>query len=218
MNRKFNFTPGHSYHVFNWGVDQREIFSDVYDYHRFLRLLYLCNSDQPLNYNRLATFNLKHLFKIDRGCKLVSIKAYCLMPNHFHLLVKENEKGGVSKFMSRLATAYSMYYNYKYSRRGKLYEGPFRARPISSVTVLQELINFVHSQPLKLLTPQTNQPEVGTIAALDYLKNYPFSSLVDYLGIDRLQKEIIEVVRSKPLKGEFKIDQLVEAVKAPSRF
>lgn len=213
MNRKFNFTPGHSYHVFNWGVDQRQIFSDVYDYHRFLRLLYLCNSDQPLNFNRLATFNLKHLFQISRGRKLVAIKAYCLLPNHFHLLLKEMEVGGVSKFMSRLATAYSMYYNYKYGRRGKLYEGPFRAKPISSVAVLQELINFVHSQPLKLLTTKTGQPEAGTVAAVDYLKNYTFSSLIDYLGVDRLQKEIVEVASAKRVKGGFKVSQLVEAVK-----
>lgn len=216
MNRKFNFTPGHSYHVFNWGVDQREIFSDVYDYHRFLRLLYLCNSDQPLNFNRLATFNLKHLFQIDRGVKLVSIRAYCLLPNHFHLLIKENEVGGVSKFMSRLATAYSMYYNYKYSRRGKLYEGPFRAKPVNSPAVLQELINFIHRQPLRLLNHKTNQPEIGTVAASDYLKNYTFSSLVDYLGIDRLQKGIIELVRVKSNREGFKISQLVEAVKSVS--
>ena len=196
MNRKFIFTPGQTYHLSNWGVDQREIFSDVYDYHRFIRLLYLSNSDQPLNFNRLATFNLKHLFQMSRGQKLVAIKAYCLMPNHFHLIVTELVPQGISKFMSRLATGYSMYYNYKYGRRGKLYEGPFKAKPISSLSVLREMINYIHTQPLKLVNK--NQEEyLGAEATADYLRNYTFSSLVDYLGIDRLQKEILDAGKAK---------------------
>jgi putative transposase len=211
MNRKFIFTPGQTYHLSNWGVDQREIFSDVYDYHRFVRLLYLCNSDRALNFNRLATFNLKHLFQASRGQKLVAIKAYCLMPDHFHLIVTEASPKGVSKFMSRLATGYSMYYNYKYGRRGNLYEGPFRAKPINSLAILREMINYIHSQPLKLVNK--NQEEyLGTEATADYLRNYTFSSLVDYLGIDRLQKTILDLGKTK-IGGRESQRLLLELVK-----
>src|SRR3989344_6304412 len=114
MDRKTPFAKGEYYHIYSRGVEKRKIFLNTKEYNRFVALLYVMNQNVPFrmdNFLRNNPNNLKNIFKEKREKALVSILGYCLMPNHFHLILYEHTEGGISKFMGKLLTAYSMYFN-----------------------------------------------------------------------------------------------------------
>ena len=115
MSEKRVISLDEYYHVYNRGVEKRTIFIDDVDHKRFMALLYLCNSQKNVHVQTLRE-EKQEVYSVDRGHTLVSIGAYCLMPNHFHVLCKEKEEGGISKFMGKLCTAYAMYFNKRYKR------------------------------------------------------------------------------------------------------
>ena len=96
VNRKFEFSPGEYYHVYNRGVDKRQIYMDKLDYERFCKLLYIANSIEPFE---IAELEEQDFYSITRKGQLVDICAYCLMPNHFHMVLRESRKNGISTFM-----------------------------------------------------------------------------------------------------------------------
>src|SRR3989344_9515860 len=100
--RKQSFDIDEFYHLYNRGTDKRTIFLDKQDYEHFLFLMYICNTFKSIELRNIGR-------NFDRGEGIVSIGAYCLMPNHFHILVREKIEGGISKYMLKLMTAYSMY-------------------------------------------------------------------------------------------------------------
>jgi putative transposase len=164
-------------------VEKREIFLDTYDRNRFVKTLYAANSTKPFEYRVIKE---KSLVDIDRGDPLVAIGAYCLMPNHFHLLVKEITEGGISKFMEKLCTGYSMYFNKKYKRSGFLFEGNFKAEYADTDEYLKYLFAYIHLNPVKLI--QSDWKETGirdADKARAYLEKYQYSSYVDFLGMTR---------------------------------
>ena len=113
--RKINFVSGEYYHIFNRGNSKQEIFHDHEDYFRFMGLLYASNSEN--NFRIFGLNREESLYDFERGKQIVFIGSYCLMPNHFHLLitqVEEKTDKNISKFMQKLTTAYAMYYNKKY--------------------------------------------------------------------------------------------------------
>jgi len=95
------------YHVYNRGAHKALIFLDEADYLRFLHLLYVSNSEKPFLFKLIGNTDI---FGLDFGTKLVDVVAYCLMPNHFHIAIKEIQKGGTTKYIRKLCPAYSMYY------------------------------------------------------------------------------------------------------------
>ncbi len=99
MNRKITFAPGEFYHAYNRGVDKREIFIDDQDYRRFIQLLFVANGRKAFEYRNIRE---RRFSEIERDEPLVAIGAYCLIPNHFHLLVKEITDSGLSDFMETL--------------------------------------------------------------------------------------------------------------------
>ena len=111
--RKVSFAFGEYYHIYNRGNDKKVIFHDDHDYSHFVKLLYLSNTK---NNFKLRNAN-NNFFDFKQDNKLVAIGAYCLMPNHFHLIITQTEEGSISKFMQKLTTAYSMYYNLKYKNK-----------------------------------------------------------------------------------------------------
>jgi putative transposase len=175
------------YHVYNRGADKRVIFQDEKDYQRFMGLLFLSNASQAINVRNI----LRHrdqLYAFDRGEQLVSIGAYCLMPNHFHLLIQPKVEGGVSAFMKKLGTGYSMYFNKKYDRSGTLFEVRFKAKHAATDEYLKYLYAYIHLNPIKLFTD-----DYTADTRLNTLKRYQFSSYVDYLSESpvRLEAAII---------------------------
>ena len=116
MSRKIIFSLGENYHIYNRGNDKRVTFQNKTDYDRFIALLYLCNSVKNIRLSDYPKVKLEKLLDIKRGETIVDIGAYCLMPNHFHLLIHEKTENGISKFMQKLLTAYTMYFNKKNER------------------------------------------------------------------------------------------------------
>jgi putative transposase len=114
------------------------------------------------------------------------------MPNHFHLLLHEKAEGGISIFMKKLLTGYSMYFNKKNDRSGGLFEGTFRARHVDKDGYLEYLYSYIHLNPIKLIEPDWKEKGLSDQSkTLKYLENYLYSSYIDYLGADRIEGKII---------------------------
>lgn len=187
-DRKIPFTPGEYFHIYNRGNDKRQIFHDNGDYHNFLKLLYLSNSEHNFVMRDIES----DIYSVDRGRELVGIGAYCAMPNHFHLLITPLKEAGLSKFMQKLSTGISMHYNNKYSRSGSLFQGRFRAEHASDDTYLKYLFSYIHLNPIKLVQSDWKEKGVENIdRTKSYLKNYYFSSYLDYLEEKRPENLIV---------------------------
>lgn len=184
MGRKLEFGVGEFYHVFNRGTDKRLIFLDDHDRERFLRSLLLFNSTVPTesrHHGGRSSAGFWNSKKRRARETLVEIGAYCLMPNHFHLLVREKQAGGLSLFMRKLLTSYSMYFNLKNKRRGALFESRFGATHANTDDYLRYLFAYIHLNPIKIIEPGWPQTELGGMdQAMEHLKNYRFSSYLDY--------------------------------------
>lgn len=105
--RKVNFVPYKYYHIYNRGNNKRKIFLDKEDYDRFIGLMYVCNQKENFKSDNLKKD--QGLFNVIKNTKLVDIGTYCLMPNHFHILIFQTENDGITKFMQKLITAHVMY-------------------------------------------------------------------------------------------------------------
>lgn len=197
--RKTSFTTGEFYHLYNRGNSKQKIFLDKKDYQRFIDLLYAINREEKFNFaDSLKSISL---YEKDSKNKLAAIGAYCLMPNHFHILITPIVENGVSKFMQKLSTAYVMYFNQKYNRTGTLFEGKFKSLHIGGDTYLKYLFSYIHLNPLKLV--QKDWKETGVKnkkEAAQYLSEYQYSSFLDYVETQRQQNKIIN---KKPFPDYF---------------
>jgi putative transposase len=157
-------------------------------------LLYLCNNEKPVSVrDELDKCNEhKDLFLLDRKESLVSIGSYVLMPNHFHILIKEVNEGGISLFMQKLSTAYSMYFNKKYNRTGGLFEGKYKAKHAESDDYLKYLFSYIHLNPVKLIEPAWKETGISNRKdAKEYLRDYTYSSYQDYVCEGRVESSIL---------------------------
>jgi len=174
--RKQNFAKGEYYHLYNRGTDKRKIFLDNEDYEHFLSLMYICNTEKSIELRNIVS-------NFDRGESIIDIGAYCLMPNHFHILVCEKKEGGLSKFMLKVMTAYSMYFNKKYKRTGKLYEGVFKSTHVNSDRYLKYIYSYIHLNPAKLIDKNWRKDDKRDISQLlKYIFSYSYSSLREYIS------------------------------------
>lgn len=186
--RKISFASGEFYHLYNRGNSKQKIFRSKEDYERFVALLYVTNGNSPLDLREIKPADT---FIFERGKSQIAIGAYCLMPNHFHILVTPLVDDGVTSFMRKLTTCYSMYFNKKYSRTGSLFEGRFKSEHVNSDRYLKYLFSYIHLNPVKLV--QKDWREVGIknrAEALNYLKNFQYSSYLDN-HIQRPQRDIL---------------------------
>ncbi len=171
MERVIPFEVGEYYHVYNRGVDKAEIFRDEHDWRRFMSLLYVYNSKKSFAYRGVREQPLD----FNRGEPIVDIIAYSLMPNHFHLLVREREKGGISKFMAKILTSFSMYMNEKYARSGPLMCRPFRSKHIGTDEYFRWVFAYIHLNPIQ---SKGSTHSRGELRAL--LREYTYGSYHDY--------------------------------------
>ncbi|MHB8860644.1 MAG: transposase [Minisyncoccota bacterium] len=191
MARTFMFAPGEFYHIYNRGTEKRNIFMSRSDRNRFLTLLYLANQSDPTDL-KLQGSTLLELVGQRTGTPLVEIVAYCLMPNHFHLLIRELEEGGISKFMQKITTGYTMYFNRKNDRNGSLFQGRFKATHVADDRYLRYLISYIHLNPIKLIEPKWKEVGISNKDHAErYLENYAYSSYLDYLGKERREGVIL---------------------------
>ena len=186
--RKVPLVPGEYYHIYNRGNSKQVIFKSPKDYQRFIRLLLVAKTHQ--------SFKIEYLNRANAPDKqdepLVSIGAFCLMPNHFHLLVTPVTEHGVSKMMQKISTSYSMYFNNKYERTGALFEGRFKAQYVGSDRYLKYLYSYIHLNPVKLM--QSDWKEKGITnseSAYQYTATYQYSSLPAYIDINHSSRVIL---------------------------
>lgn len=186
MSRNYVFAPGEYYHIYARGFEKLPVFREEADYKRFLQGLYLFNSEKGIRVRDLKRLSKKgqissNVFELHRGETLTDIGAYCLMPNHFHILVREKdaEGKGVSKFMQKLMTSYTMYFNKKNSRTGRIFGSAFKARHVTDDNHLKYLFSYIHINPRSV---------VGT----KDLVRYAYSSYADYCAIERKQGSVIQ--------------------------
>ena len=191
--RKVTFAPGEYYHLYNRGVDKRVVFTNEDGYERFITLLFACNGTRAVDLDEqgksIATLVEN---KIDRGERLVDLCAYCLMPNHFHIMAREISAGGISRFMQKLGIAYTSYFNKKYERTGSLFQGTFKAQHASEDPYCSYIASYIHLNPVKLIEPGWKESGIKNQSkARGFLKKYPYSSYLDYLEEDRIETLIL---------------------------
>lgn len=180
------------YHVFNRGVDKRKIFLDDQDRFRFVHDLFEFNDQNPLsntsyyfskNKNKLSSSQDDKLERKPRKL-LVNLYAFCLMPNHYHLLLSARVDNGVPRFMKKLNMGYARYFNERYERKGTLFEGRYKSVLIKHEAHFIHLPYYIHLNPLDLVFPEWRNGKLKKYReAMRFLENYRWSSHLDYLGI-----------------------------------
>ena len=173
------FAENSFYHIYNRGVNKTNIFIDFQDYQTFLHLLEI--------------YLIKDYFPITSKRSLygrAEVLAYCLMPNHFHLLVRQKDKVAMTELIRKICTIYSMNFNQKYKRVGPLFQGKYKAALLDTNRYLLYVSKYIHQNPMEILQP--NQT----------IYNYPYSSLQNYVG-NRNQEWLKTDFIKDLLKDEF---------------
>lgn len=184
MQRKTPFIEGEYYHLYNRGVEKRTIFSTIRDYKRFMALLYLANSNESVHIdNILKTHSYDEVFVRERKTPLIAVGAFCLMPNHFHILATPLVEQGLSRYMLKLQTGYSMYFNTKNDRNGSLFQGPFKSEHAADDRYLKYLFAYIHLNPAKIKDPHWQEKiKEKTNSLRKFVEAYEYSSLKEYLS------------------------------------
>lgn len=182
--RKQQLVPGEIYHVYNRGVEKRDIFIENKDYLRFISDLGLFNDINPAQNVgfrlKQSTIDVRHQYN-DVKTKLVDILAFCLMPNHYHLLLKQKIENGITEFMRKLGGGYVNYFNIKYHRVGTLFQGKFKSVLIENTSQLLYIPHYIHLNPLDKFIPEWREKKISNKQeAINFLKSYKWSSYSDY--------------------------------------
>jgi len=170
-NRTKTYVKNGYYHLYNRGVDKRIIFQDQSDCTVFLRLLkqYLSPKEELKNFLGFNT-RLDRLMRTNMYGE-IDLLSFALMPNHFHLLVKQTEINGITKFMTRLCTSYAMYFNKKYGRTGHLFQDKYKGVLVLDDNYILHLSRYIHLNPSKIPN--------------DKINFYEFTSYPYYLGLKK---------------------------------
>ncbi|MEK7472830.1 MAG: transposase [Patescibacteria group bacterium] len=193
------------YHVFNRGVNKRPLFKSKYEYRRFLLLLKYYNFvNYPIKFSKfmtLASDQRQEIWnRLDKDKKHTDILSYCLMPNHFHLLLKQNDDNGISKLLANLQNSYARYFNIKNERIGPLFQGQFKAVRIDSEEQLLHVSRYIHLNPYSS----------GIVKDSNKLINYSWSSLPEYISQSKFpfckKDDILCNFKSEDLYKNFVLD------------
>ncbi len=163
---------GDCYHIFNRGVEKRKVFCDKYDYKRFIDSMKEFNNHEVGSLrdrldSKFSTGPTSALVQPVEEEKLVEIVAYCLNANHYHLILKEVSEDGIAKFIQKIATGYTRYFNEKYKRTGGLFQGRYKRVEVESNPQLLYLSAYVNGNHY--------------IHKIKELESWEFSSLPEYL-------------------------------------
>ncbi len=179
------------YHCYTRGIDKRRTFQTDADYKRFIQILYLANNTETVHRSDLKRGH-DAIFAHPRERPLVGIGAYCIMPNHFHILMQEITEGGIVKFMQKVGTAYAMYFNIKNQRVGNLFVKPFRSKHVDEDTYLWKVAQYIHLNPVELYDHKWKQGGSQPLRDIEKkMRGYTYSSLLDYSGVERPEGQII---------------------------
>lgn len=169
------------YHIVNRGVEGRDIVLDDRDRWRFIHSLFVFNDRKDVDPNHRDKHWLK---EADTRELLVHIHAFCLMNNHYHLLLSPLCDDGIARFMKKLNMGHAKYYNERYHRHGLLWQGKYRKMPVVRDAHFLYVPFYIHCNPLDYTMPEWRDGRVQDVAtALHTLESYKWSSHLDYIGI-----------------------------------
>lgn len=180
------------YHALNRGVDARTIFVDSQDYARFVHDMYEFNDTALAGSTYYAFKKISETDVINKHTRnqLVDIHGWCLMKNHYHLLLSERVEGGMSLFLRKLNVGYANYFNKRYERIGTLFQGRTKKIRIEHDQQFNYILHYIHLNPLDYLKGAQGwriRAKGNYIKsskdALTYLEKYRWSSYLDYCGI-----------------------------------
>lgn len=199
--RNLPLVSDYYYHIFNRGVEKRNIFQDNRDYNRFLKMLNYYRYEGPKpSFSKLTEDKLDNLKSNEN---IVDIVCYCLMPNHFHLLIKQIKDNGIVNFIRLVSNGYTRYFNTRHERIGPLLQGPYKAVMVESDEQLIHISRYIHLNPYAALLTKD-------------LNSYPWSSYPDYLGLSTgipiSKQEILDFFSGKNKYEEFVLDQASYAI------
>lgn len=171
------------FHILNRGVDKRSVVMDDGDRKRFMRSLFVLNDANAAPNSISQKQNCEDYFR--QRSPLVKIHAFCLMPNHYHMLVSpiDDDVENISTFMRKFNMGYAKFFNEKHDRSGVLWQGVFKKIHIERDAHFMYIPYYIHLNPLDLIMPEWRDGKViNTKKALNYLRQYRWSSHLDYLG------------------------------------
>lgn len=193
-------------------VDGTKLFRDDQDYLRMIHDLFEFNDSNPTlstfraNYRRNTKFNVSlpdlAILKKKPRKLLVEILAFCLMPNHVHLLIRQLQENGISRFMKKFG-GYALYYNKKHKRKGYLFQSRFRAVHIRTNEQLQTVFVYIHTNPVAIIFPGWKEKGIEDFKKTrDFIEDYRWSSYKDYLEKKNFpsitNREFLKEVMGKP--------------------
>jgi len=172
--RETKFVNGEYYHIYNRGVDKRKVFLDDKDYIRFIKSIREFNRPDPIGSLYEKEYKERKGLGPQLGTEslskpLVEFICYCFNPNHYHFLLRQLTNKGIEKFMHKLGSGYTTYFNKKHNRSGSLFQGKFKSIHIDSDEYLTWLSAYININP-KLHNITNN------------LEKYSWSSYQDYTG------------------------------------
>lgn len=214
--KKPQFENNYIYHIYNRGVEKRSIFTKEIDYVRFINDLYEFNNKAPalppnirFTSRKPRNADIQSVSRclevqpqnIKRRERITDILAFALMPNHFHLLLQQKTDNGIIRFMQKLGTGYTMYFNQKYQRVGHLFQGRFKAVLVEKEAHLLHLPIYIHLNPLDTTMPSWRQNRIlNAQKVIKFLESYRWSSHLDYSGGENFPS----VISQKFLTSYFK--------------
>jgi len=163
--REIEFSPGEYYHIYNHGIDEKEVFPSGEYFKRALVSLVAFN-DQKDSVANLSRFveepsKLVDEYTPDSRDRIVDIIAFTFLPTHYHLFIRERAQDGISRFMHRFSKGYSRFYNLKHDRSGPLWQGSFKVKHIDTEQYFNHIISYIHLNILDLSMPHWREGEVG---------------------------------------------------------
>lgn len=193
---KPSFISQYTYHIYNRGVEKRDVFLEKRDYLRFINDLHEFNDIRPApptnvrfqtrNPKTTQTTKLSRRLEVEPLNKkepLVEILCFALMPNHYHILIRQLMDNGIVRFMQKLGTGYTMYFNQKRNRVGPLFQGRFKAVLVEKEAHFLYLPHYIHFNPLDLVSPDWRDKRIDDFhGAMTFLNSYRWSSYLDYTG------------------------------------
>lgn len=210
-NRKVVFANGEYYHVFNRGVEKRPVFLNKYEFLRALDSLFFYRfGDLALRYSKYLNLNkdkkAELLKDLDDSKLQVEIIAFCLMGNHFHLILKQLKENGIAKFMAKFTNSYTKYFNTKHQRVGPLFQGVFKAVYVGYDEQLLHLSRYIHLNPV-----------LGFMVKAEELVSYQWSSYPEYIGQTASgminKTEVLKFFKNPDDYKKFVLDQADYAIK-----
>lgn len=197
--RKEEFINGEIYHIIVKALDDNVIFKDIDDHYRGIFSIYEFNTTKPVTIQgrrRIraslkkkekdrgrASINSGVEFVRDERDRLVEVLAFCIMPNHIHLLVRQLQDKGIVRFMSKFNTGYGGYYNRKNQRKGYVFQDRFTAVHIENDTQLKVVFVYIHTNPISLIEPKWKKFGIKKPKkAIEFIESYKWSSCSDYIG------------------------------------